>query len=81
MKKKQTKIKYVDTAALLRKMDSDFEIHLKYKEPTFLGGNIFPLGFLQKLVYRFLRWEYIDGVEYINLMSERFENKDFRGCK
>lgn len=76
------KIKYVDTFALLRKMDSDFEIHLKTKNPTWMNGwNPFPLGLFQKLVYRFLRWEYIEGVDYIELMSERFKNKDFRGCK
>ncbi len=76
------KIKYIDTVALLKHKDCDFELHLKAKTPTLLnGGNMFPLNFFQKLIYRFLRWEYIDGTNYIDLMSERFKNKDFRGCK
>jgi len=76
------KIKYIDTVAILRHMDCDFELHLKARTPTiFNGWNVFPLGILQKLMYRFLRWEYIDGMDYIELMSKRFKNKDYRGCK
>jgi hypothetical protein len=32
------KIKYIDDVAVLRKMDSDFEIHLKTKNPTWRNG-------------------------------------------
>ena len=74
------KIINVDGIALLKHMDCDFELHLKPKTPTWInGGNMFPLNFFQKLVYRFLRFNYVEGADYIDLMSKRIKDGDLRG--
>ena len=74
MKKK--KIYKIDTIALLKHKDCEFELHLRSNEKTF-----FPLNIFQKFLYRILRFDYIEGADYIDLMSERFKAGDLRGCK
>ena len=72
------KIKIIDTVALLRHRDCDFELHLRPRKPSLFSDTIFPLNFFQKMAYKFLRWEYIDGVDYIDFMVERYKNQQWK---
>lgn len=79
--KTNKKFRYINTIALLKHKDCDFELHLNPKRPCFWnGGNIFPLNLFQQFIYWILRFEYIDGGDYIELMAKRIKNKDYRGC-
>jgi len=72
---KNKKLIEIDTVALLKHKDCDFELHLNGRR------KFFPLNMFQQFLYWMLRFEYIEGVDYIELMKKRFKSKDYRGMK
>jgi len=62
------KITTINTIAVLKHKHSDFEIHLK--NDRFYAD---PLNIFQKFCYWVLGFEYIYGVDYIKLMTERMK--------
>jgi hypothetical protein len=68
---KKPKIIRIDTIAMLKHKDCDFELHLKNN-----GFYTSPLNLFQRFLYWCLRFEYVYGIDYFELMNKRFESKD-----
>jgi hypothetical protein len=61
----------VDTVAMLKFRHQDIEIHLKNT-----NGLFNPLNWFQVLLYKILGFDYINGIEYIDMMVNRFKDSN-----